>query len=391
MQLFYERVQADKLSPPVAARIYAYAGITLYEAVVPGMPGYWSLQGRLHQMPALPKPAGGLYNWPAVVAGAMATMAKALLETPESLVACEQLRDRQLGALEQAGIARDVLDRSIEHGQALGQAIVGWIETDGYLDIHNKPYTPPTGPGYWIPTSQEQTQPLEPHWGELRPFALISAGACQPAAPDPFSTDASSGFYSQAIEVYNASQSLTEEQKAIAYFWADNPAQTGTPPGHWISIANLMVDQQQLHLDKTVELHALLGIGLADAFISCWQEKYQVSLIRPVSYIQQNIDPQWQTLIPTPPFPEYTSGHSVASGAAAEVLTQLLGVVPFTDTTHVSRGLPARNFASFTEAAQEAAISRLYGGIHYAMAIENGLTQGQCVGRAVLNRVQTHY
>ena len=390
MQLLVEQVQADKLSPPVAARIYAYTGVTLYEAVVPGMSNYKSLQGQLNDMPALPQPEGGPYNWPAVAASAAATVAKALFESPSSQAAFDQLRDQQLAALEESGLSPDILERSTAHGQSLGQAIVAWIETDGYLELKNKPYTPPTGPGYWVPTSVSQTKPTMPYWGDLRPLALITADACKPADPVPYSEEPDSAFYAQAREVYDMSQTLTAEQKAIALFWADAPGMTGTPPGHWVSIVNQISEEQQLPLDKTVELHALVGIGLADAFISCWKEKYTVTVLRPVSYIQEHIDPNWEPLIPTPPFPEYTSGHSTASAAAAEILTALLGSTPFIDTTHVRRGLGVRSFASFTDAANEAAISRLYGGIHYRMGIEDGLTQGQCIGRTVMDRVQTH-
>jgi hypothetical protein len=206
----------------------------------------------------------------------------------------------------------------------------------------------------------------------------------------PYSEDASSDFYAQAREVYDTSQNLTVEQKAKVLFWADGPGMTGTPPGHWVSIVNLISEEQELSLEQAAELHALVSIGLADAFISCWKEKYRLPLIRPESYIQQNIDPNWEPLIPTPPFPEYPSGHSAASAAAAEILTGLLGPMAFTDTTHASRGLGVRHFASFTEAAEEAAMSRLYGGIHYRMGIENGLAQGQCIGQTVLERVKTH-
>jgi WD40 repeat protein len=390
MQLLVDRVQADRLSPPLASRIYAYEAVTLYEAVGPGMSGYKSLQGQLNGLPELPQAENGPYDWPAVAASAGATVAAALLESPGSQAAVGQLRDQQLAGLEQSGVTADILARSTNYGQSLGQAIVAWLETDGYRELKNKPYTPPTGPGFWVPTSTSQTRPAAPYWGELRPFTLSQADACEPADPLPYSEEPTSDFYAQARQVYDTSQSLTAEQKAIALFWADTPGMTGTPPGHWVSLVNQIAAAQQLPLDQTVELHALVGIGLADAFISCWQEKYTVSLIRPESYIQQHLDPDWEPLIPTPPFPEYTSGHSVASAAAAEILTGLLGVMPFIDTTHESRGLGRRSFASFTAAAEEAAISRLYGGIHYRMAIDNGLTQGRCIGRTVLERLQTH-
>jgi hypothetical protein len=390
MTLFYDRIQMERLSPPVAARIFAYTGVTLYEALLPGMPGYRSLQGQLNDMPSLPQPGSDPYNWPAVAMNAVATVAGGLFETAESRAAVASLREEKLAALAAAGIAPAVLNRSQIYRERLGQVILGWAWTDGYLQIRDRAYSLPTGPGYWVATSSTNGgQPLEPYWSELRPFALTSADLCEPPAHIPFSTEPDSAFYAEAKAVYDADRALTEEEREIALFWADTPGETGTPPGHWISIVNQLAVDQQLDLGQTAELHALMGIALADSFISCWQEKYDALLLRPVTYIRAHIDEGWQPLVVTPPFPEYTSGHSVASAAAAAVLTSRLGEIPFTDATHSQRGMLPRRYASFAEAAQEAAISRLYGGIHYPMAIENGLVQGECVGRAVLERVET--
>jgi hypothetical protein len=205
----------------------------------------------------------------------------------------------------------------------------------------------------------------------------------------PFSAEAGSAMYAQALEVYQTGRTLTEEQRAIALYWADNPVQTGTPAGHWISIMNEVIDARSLRLDAAAEMYARVGIGQNDAFISCWNEKYRSCLLRPVTYVRRHIDAGWTPLISTPPFPEYTSGHSTQSAAAAAILTDLFGTFAFTDDYHTINGLVTRSFASFQAAADEAAISRLYGGIHYRMGIEVGVTQGQCVGQKVLERVQT--
>lgn len=389
-KLLQARVQADRLSPPIASRIYAYSSIALYEGLLPGMAGYRSLQGQLNQMPRLPEPNGGPYNWPAVASAAVATVADGLFESDASRQAVAQMREERMAALYAAGIAESVLERSRLHGQRLGQSILAWAWTDGYLLSRDRAYTLPQGEAFWVATgSANQGQPLEPYWGEQRPFAMSAADACAPPPPLPFSTQSNSAFYAQAYAVYDTYRTLDDEQRAIAQFWADNPGESATPPGHWLAIANQAISQQGLNLAQAAELHALLSIALADSFISCWQEKYVSLVVRPVTYIQRYIDPHWQPIVVTPPFPEYTSGHSVASAAAAHVLTHLLGNVAFTDRTHEDRGLPARHFASFQAAAEEAAISRLYGGIHYPMAIEHGLTQGVCVGERVLDRVQT--
>jgi PAP2 superfamily len=225
---------------------------------------------------------------------------------------------------------------------------------------------------------------LQPFWGTNRTFAASTGSACAPGDPTPYSEDPSSAFWAEAFQFYDTVNNLTDEQRAIAFFWADNPGATATPPGHSISITTQVLRRIDAGLDIAAETYAKVGMAVADAFISCWDTKYRYNLLRPVTYVQRLIDADWLPLLITPPFPEYASGHSAQSGAAAEVLTDLFGPdFAFVDHTHDSRGLPARAFRSFFQAADEAAISRLYGGIHFRPTIERGLDQGRCVGRAV--------
>jgi membrane-associated phospholipid phosphatase len=185
-------------------------------------------------------------------------------------------------------------------------------------------------------------------------------------------------------QFYDSVKALTPEQKQIALFWADNPVATGTPGFHWISVVNQMVARRSLSADAAVELYTLTSLAIADAFIGCWAEKYRSYVVRPVSYIRRTIDKQYQTVIPTPPFPEYPSGHSVQSGAAVHVLIALLGdTIPYADSTQMDIGQPARRFANFTAARNEVAISRVYAGVHYMPAVTDGLVQGECIGRRV--------
>jgi hypothetical protein len=192
-----------------------------------------------------------------------------------------------------------------------------------------------------------------------------------------------SAFYVEARECYRVTNDLTPEQQAIARFWSDDPGQTATPPGHSLSILTQVARELNLTLDRAAEAYAKVGVAVADSFVSCWRTKYQYNLLRPVTYIRRVIDPSWTSLLVTPPFPEYTSGHSVQTAAAARVLTSLFGQLSFTDHTHDARGLSPRTFSSFAAAAEEAAISRLYGGIHFRAAIEHGLEQGACIGEQV--------
>jgi hypothetical protein len=213
---------------------------------------------------------------------------------------------------------------------------------------------------------------------------VLSGGAeCPPGEHPAYSEDPASAFHAEALETYEAVRNLTPQQEAIARFWSDDPGLTATPPGHSISITTHVLRREDASLATAAEAYARVGIAVCDAFISCWHQKYVYNLLRPVTYIRRLVDPEWLPLLVTPPFPEYTSGHSVQSGAAFQVLTDLFGSsYAFVDRTHDRLGLPPRSFSSFFEAAEEAAISRLYGGIHFRAAIDNGVEQGKCIGRA---------
>jgi hypothetical protein len=389
--LYLDLVQATPgYSPPVASRFFGYAGVTLYEAVVPGMPNYQSLAGQLNGLTALPQPMPGeAYHWPAVANSALATFARRVFATaPKEYLAGINSLEAQFIYQFQRTVAPETLSRSIGQGQLVAYAVYDWSLYDeglkGHLRGFPASYLPPSGPGKWVPTPPRFQPALLPYWGANRPFVLAAPDECAPAPPPDYSEDPASAFYAEAREVYDAVNTLTPGEKAIALFWADDPGQTPTPPGHSLSILGQVLKSKSSRLDVAAEAYAKLGMAVADAFIACWNTKYQYNLIRPVSYIQDVIDSDWQPLINTPPFPEYTSGHSAQSGAAAQVLTDLFGGdFAFIDHTHDKRGHEARSFASFFDFAEEAAISRLYAGIHYRAAIENGLEQGKCIGRKV--------
>ena len=199
--------------------------------------------------------------------------------------------------------------------------------------------------------------------------------------------DSTSERYRDARAVFDAKRTLTPDQKAIALYWADNAGESGTPVGHWFSIASQMVSERRLSLADAARLMVATAASQADAFIASWGYKYKFNTLRPRPYIRSTMDSLWEPFIPTPPFPEYPSGHSTQSAAAATVLTASLGESPFQDSTVVSIGHSVRKFASFNAAAEEAGISRVYGGIHYPSANVNGRALGQCIGRKVAERL----
>jgi hypothetical protein len=388
MQLLYDRAETESISAPAAARLYAYAGVTAYQAVLPGVPEGLSLSGQLSGLADMPAvETDQQYDWPSSANGAFTTVIAALFpNSKETKTAVESL-SADIQKSRERQVKPEVVKRSTAYGVEVGKVILEWVAGDNFAETRDKPYELPTGdPSYWLPTAPGM-KPVEPYWGSIRPFALYSADACAQKHNMPFATEKTSTFYLQALEVKNVGDKLTPEQKDIARYWVDTPGQTGTPAGHWVLIQNQITTLLDLKLDRAAMMYALVNIALGDSFISAWELKYKVLLLRPVTYINQYIDPRWKPFIESPGFPEYPSGHSVVSGAAAEVLTTMFGAVAFTDRSGRKHGFKDRAFTSFEAAASEAAISRLYGGIHYREAIENGLRQGRCIGQNVLSYV----
>ncbi len=393
MDIFRNTVKSQRLNPPQASRIYAYAGIGLYEAVVDGIADNKSLQGQLNGLYSIPRYEKPV-DYELVANQALYFIAKNIfsnLSVNDNAI----LESKKINVLEskKQTVSSDVINNSIERGSQIGQLIITWSKSDFFTETRTMSYTVPSDPShpeYWKPTDAVNLKPLEPYWSKIRTFAMTNASSCYIASAIPFSTVESSAFYNQANEVVTVKSNLTPEQKDIALWWADSPGATSTPPGHWLSIENIIAQQKNLNLAQAAEMYALSGMAMGDAFISCWECKYRDNLLRPITYIRQYISAQsnWQPLLSTPPFPEYTSGHSVCSGAVATVLTHLFGESAFTDNTNTYTGIAQRSFSSFNDAAQEAAISRLYGGIHYREAIETGLKQGELVGKAVINKIK---
>ena len=375
-------------SPPVASRAFAYLGVAAYQAVASGSTTLVPLTGQLNGLKALPpRDPAKQYSDAVITHCVLASSIKTFFgntgPTGQRVLAAAE---KKLKGDAMQGLSPEVVEASLAYGEQLKAAIIDWSSTDGGAVIENMgfpmEYPVSKEPGRWAPTSAIRLQqfPLLPTWGRNRTFALPSATSCGLPPPYPFSEDPNSDFFRQAKEVYDVTTHLTPEQVAIARFWSDDPMLSFTPPGHWISIANDLLDEKKAGLDESAEVMMRLGVAMADGFIGCWSAKFQFDYVRPVTVIKKLIDAKWEPLLITPPFPEYPSGHSTESGAAAAVLTSIYGEnFAFTDRTHVRDGLGERKFASFQAAADEAGISRMYGGIHFRPAIEQGLKQGRCI------------
>lgn len=391
----------DIFSPPVASRIYVYSNIAAYETLVHAYPEYQSLAGQVTGLKETPKPdAAKPMDLHLASLHAFLTVGKALIFSEDKM---DAFRTKMYEQIQQTDIPQDVFDNSLAYGETVANHILEWSKTDNYKQTRSFPkYTINAAAALWKPTPPDYMEGIEPHWMKIRPMVLDSANQFAPKPPTPFNMDKGSQFYKEVMEVYEAGKNRAEAQTAIASFWDCNPyvsnhkghamfaAKKITPGGHWMGITAIAARQTKSDFMRTSEAYTQVAIALFDGFISCWDEKWRSIVIRPETVINQYIDEDWVPLLQTPPFPEYTSGHSVISNASAVVLTELYGEpFQFTDTTEVEFGLPPRSFESFLGASEEAAISRLYGGIHYRPAIEEGSLQGRKVGALVVEKLQT--
>ncbi len=378
--------------PPQAARAYGYVGVVNYEAVVSGIDGAQSLGGQLNGLNEsdLPKiMQGQTYNWAIASNAAIADMIRQMFG--ENMTA---VNGHSVDSMEQANLAElsgsedaSVINRSVQYGKAVSAAIYHYSTTDGgdrsYVDPFQLPFTLPTDSFCWVPTGPA-LHPISPLWGNNRPFLTMDVANTQPTAPVAFSTIPGSAFYNQAMSVYNQVRNNGFEQVEITKYWADDPFNTCTPTGHTFNILTQLLQESRATLAKTAVAYARLSIAENDAFISCWKGKYQYVLIRPVSYIQRYIDPAFTTVIGTPAFPAYTSGHSCEMGAGSRVFIDMFtdgsGNYQFTDYSQLRYGFEPRNYSNFNTMAEECADSRYFGGIHYPMDNSKGLQVGRAIG-----------
>ncbi|MCS7085182.1 MAG: vanadium-dependent haloperoxidase [Bacteroidia bacterium] len=391
-----EIIRRDGFSPPVASRIYAYLNVALYEGLRRKDLRYLGCAGQLRELKSLPSPEAGVeYEWRLAANRAAAQVARALVYRAHLVAPME---NKVFEALKNG--AKNV-EKSVAYGELLAKAILDWAQKDRYAETRSmEKYAPLKRLGAWEPTPPLFDDAVEPHWGKLRPFVLDSAAEFAPVRPPRFDEKPTSRFYQEAMEVYRLTQNLQPEHRAIAAHWDCNPLVSTvvghemssrrqlSPGGHWIVITGIACDTLKKNLLETAAVYLQVSIALADAFIGCWHVKYTTHVMRPETFINRYIDKNWRPMLETPQFPEYTSGHSTISRAAAEVLTARLGDnVGFRDTVENFLGLPTRNYVSFLQAADEAAISRIYGGIHFRQAMEDGAAHGKQIGKAVLARL----
>jgi hypothetical protein len=394
----------DIFSPPVASRIFVYPNIAAYEVIAQNNKTYLSLQGQLTGLDSIPKldsKSGVNQNLAALIAH---------FEVSKQLVFSEDLIEKVRDSLYKKWIDcnKEEFEVSKEYGLKVADRIKKWMGKDNYKQTRtlSKFSVYANDPGRWQPTPPAYMDAVEPHWGEIRTLVLDSASQFKPIPALPFSMVKNSPFFKQVQEVYDISIMMKKkgdesEEIQMAQFWDCNPyvsvnqghmmfaKKKITPGGHWMGIVKIACKKSKADFQKTVYAYTKTSIGIFEGFISCWDEKFRSNVVRPETVINQNIDEDWKPLLQTPPFPEYTSGHSVVSTCSAAVLTSIFGNnFSFIDDTELQFGLPKRTFSSFDHASKEASMSRFYGGIHYKAAIENGIIQGQNIGNFINKKLK---
>lgn len=401
VKLLNDIVLENNFPPMIGARNYAYANIAAYEVIAAGNGRvYQSLAGQIKSMPRMPVWKGGPINYPLAAVLAFTKVGNAVTFPEGSMM---EYYEHVLNEADEAGMPDDVRKNSVLFADQMSQQVMAWAKGDHYAQTRSaQKYTVLDEDGRWVPTPPMYAQGMESHWNEIRTLVLDSASECMPARPPKYNMkDTTATFYKLAREVKVIGENLSPEQKHIADFWDDNPFKMNvsghvmfatkrfSPSGHWMNIAGIAAEKSGADFNATVYAYTKTAIALFEGFISCWDEKYRSNVVRPETVINKYITPDWSPYIQTPPFPSYTSGHSVISAAAAEVMTNIYGDnFHFTDTSSTEFGIAPRSFTSFRQAAQEAGLSRLYGGIHYRSDLDSGTLQGIKVGRLVVDRLK---
>jgi hypothetical protein len=390
----------DITNPPLAARFFSYTCLAGYEVVSQQDAKFKTMHKVLNDYPEIKKPDSvGAYSYQ--LAALLAMMETAIKMQPSGSL-MQGYENKFIDSCIKAGIDKDLIANSKQYASHISKEILVYAKADGYNKISNLArYTPINGDGYWYPTPPGFMAAVEPNFNTVRPFTLDSCTQFKPAPPVAFNSKSGTPFYELTNAVYKEGKDLSDEHRIIASFWDCNPfamqdvghLQYGfkkiSPGAHWLGIAGIACLDTKKSFDESMQIYAVVSVGLMDGFIGCWDEKYRSNRIRPETAIRKYIDPEWEPLLQTPPFPEYLSGHSVVSATSAVILTHYFGDnFAYTDSVEVSYGLPSRAFKSFQQASLEAGISRFYGGIHFMDAITNGQQQGTKVGEWVLQKIK---
>lgn len=393
-------------SPPVTARAYGYTALALYETLLPAMPNNVSMAGQIEDWQGLTtKPNPNInYHWGLVMNSVMAEMCLLIPGESNRPVWKQEVIDLEASFNEKykSECTTEEYEASIAYGKECAKEVYAFSKTDPiYETITTEPkephnsnfptsYEPPVGPGKWVPSPPLLAPALQPYWGQCRPFLKKNRDEVLPEPPIEYSADSNSRFYNAMNEVNEVAKNLTPEQRIIALYWDDAPFKTQTPGGHSIKIYNQLMKENRFSISRAVESFLKVSMSIHDAFVNCWKVKYTHNEIRPINYIREFINPNFNAVFATPPFPDYTSGHSTQSGAAFTIFVNTFGNrYTFTDSSHVNRSdinevtRAPRTYNSLNDMFDEVSMSRLYGGIHHRFSLEEGIRVGKLIGQNI--------
>lgn len=391
---------------PVAARAYGYAGITFYESVVYGFPDNKSLVGQINGLTSVPRPdtTNKRFQWSVVANAAMAELLRGLFANAPSAVKkkIDSLEKKNLDERRALVFEDAMVDRSVEYGKKFGAAMLEFAKDDGGdnadKNLFPTDYKLPDTKGTWVPTPPDnKTTPMLPTWGNNRPFVLTTNNpldGIDPGAFPDFSTDKNSAFYQAANAVYTKVKSVKQDKRFVINYWKDTEGETATQAGHIISIVNQLLRTNKFRLDFTAKLYAQLGIAMNDGCIACWSAKYKYPLMRPITYIQQNIDKSWNNTtitdpMITPPTPEYISGQTLQAIACFDIIRNAFGEAYFfVDRTYVPKGIPEREYSTFSKVTAEIISAQEYSGIHYKFSIDAAQTMGHAIATSINTKIK---
>ncbi len=388
-------VMQNNFPPIIASRNYTYANIAAYEVIALGDQRFQSLAGQIKHLPKLPsiETREVNFNYASLLA---------FCKVGQAVTFPEGSMKGYVSGLDSIALASGMSDEMIKATKVLADAvanhILAWSKKDNYAQTRTaEKFNITEEEGRWVPTPPEYHQALEPHWKEIRPLVMDSASQFLTPRPLPFDIkNTNSPYYKEVMSVKNAGDSLTAEQKHIADFWDDLgnrviveghvmfTAKKFSPPGHWMNIVGIAAQKAKADFSTTVYAYAKTAIASFDAFIQCWDEKYRSNTIRPETVINKYFNADWRPYLQTPPFPEYTCGHSTVSSSAAEALTSVFGDnFAYTDSSELEFGIKNRSFSSFRQAAEENNWARFYGGIHFHQSCIISTEFGRKVGTLV--------
>jgi hypothetical protein len=395
-----ESVMDDTFTPPVASRIYAYCHLANYITIQSiYSDSLVEITSKINGLDNFKTPQKKQINAELSALMAFSKIGKKLIFSEHYFI--NHLNSLVLKAKEK-GISEDIIKNSEAYASEITKQLSDWIDKDTYIETRTYPdFTSTKKPENWRETPPDYTTALEPYWDQIRTLVIDSVNVYSPKQVPIYDTSKDSDFYKMVYEVYEESKNITDEKGRIAWFWDCNPVLTVhkghmittihkfTPPGHWLNIIRQITEKENSDYFTTTKAYTWTSMAMFDAIITAWHVKYKTDLVRPVTYIQEYIDPDWNPILQTPPFPEYTSGHSATSASAAEVLSTIFGDnYAFTDDTQLRFDLEQRSFNSFREAANQVNLSRFYGGIHYRQGVEEGGKQGAYVAKLILQKLQ---